>query len=648
MRRKSRTEWLLRAAAILLLLPFTASLVATAEPAAVSMPQWRAGLTEINEGWAEHDGDDMAWARTGFDDSAWKTVDIEDIGVAPPGWRWYRCHVHVGRENGNVSLLIEAGEGTYELYVNGQRIPGSSIVSAFAVSRPVERVFDLSDNQGDFQIALRTHVPPNYTEYNFPLVLSVTLGKPTVIEYERQSLESDRLYAVAPAVAINLLLVLAGIAVLALYTTQRTEREYLFLGLFLLSLGVPNAIWHLQQAGVVCSSANMLLADPAQYFACILQIEFTFAFARRRVSRPWRVYEWVVLLPLLAVVPVWLGLLPLDTYDLVEAFSTLPTAFMPVLLFLWYRRGNREAGWLILPSLLPTATGALYDLGLTASTLGWKRFDFLIEPLQIGPIPVQTNDAGDLVFLLAIGFVMFFRFTRVSREQARSAAELDAAREIQRRLVPAILPAVAGYQIETAYLPAQEVGGDFYQVLTQANGLTLVVVGDVSGKGLKAAMTGTLAIGALRALSAEGLGPGLLLARLNQEMLRSQDGGFTTCLCAQISASGLVLVANAGHLSPYRNGEEIELDAGLPLGIAPVAGYAETAIQLVPGQMLTLLSDGVLEARDAAGELFGFERMQAISGESAETIAQRAQQFGQEDDITVLTLEYRGIEAPRG
>jgi serine phosphatase RsbU (regulator of sigma subunit) len=195
-----------------------------------------------------------------------------------------------------------------------------------------------------------------------------------------------------------------------------------------------------------------------------------------------------------------------------------------------------------------------------------------------------------------------------------------------------------GFRIETAYLPAQEVGGDFYQVLEQSDGTHLIVVGDVSGKGLKAAMTGTLAIGAIRALAADGLGPGELLTRLNRQLAQEPDGGFITCACLRVSQSGRVVIANAGHPAPYRNGAEVAVDAGLPLGIAKDVAYAETEFTLEAGETLTLISDGVVEARNANRELFGFDRTCGISQESAERIAATVQQFGQEDDITVLTV----------
>jgi serine phosphatase RsbU (regulator of sigma subunit) len=106
-----------------------------------------------------------------------------------------------------------------------------------------------------------------------------------------------------------------------------------------------------------------------------------------------------------------------------------------------------------------------------------------------------------------------------------------------------------------------------------------------------------------------------------------------------VSRDGAVTLANAGHLSPYRNGFEIEVDSGLPLGLAADVEYGETVIELEVGDRLTLLSDGVVEAMNAQHELFGFERTREISGQSASEIAGAAQAFGQEDDITVVTVE---------
>jgi len=581
----------------------------------------------------------MAWAAPGFDDSGWQTVDLEDMGSAQPGWHWYRKHVTVGPDFPEVKLLLAGGVGTYELYVNGQRMQGPEILPSLALNRPVERVFTLDDDNGDFEIALRTHATGGYVAYRFPLFISATMGRPKVIEYERQALESERMYSVSPTAAVNILLVFAALGALALFASQRTQRDYLFLAIFLLLTGVSNGLWHLQQQGVGPISLNFLVADPMIYLISIAQIEFTLSFARRRVGIGWRVYEVLLLLPPMLVPVVWLGHFSQDTYNLVEAAVTAPVAFLlPAFLAHWYRRGNREAGLLILPSLVPSAMGVLYNLGVVSSHLGWKNLEVLMKPIPVGVFPVEISDAGSLVFLAAIGVVMFFRFTRVSREQARAAAELGAAREIQQRLVPASLPKLFGFQVEAAYLPAQEVGGDFYLVLAQTDGYALIVVGDVSGKGLKAAMTGALAIGALRTLAAENLGPAALMERLNRQMLAAQESGFITCLCLRVSREGVVTMANAGHLSPYCGGVEIEVDSELPLGLAADVVYGETVIELAAGDRLTLMSDGVVEAMNMQHELFGFERTREISGQSAHAIAAAAQAFGQEDDITVLTI----------
>ena len=121
-------------------------------------------------------------------------------------------------------------------------------------------------------------------------------------------------------------------------------------------------------------------------------------------------------------------------------------------------------------------------------------------------------------------------------------------------------------------------------------------------------------------------------------LCRAHLGGFATCLCVDLAPDGELTLANAGHLSPYRGGVEVETAGGLPLGITPDAEFAASPLTLCTGETLTFVSDGVLEARTTTGELFGFDRTAAISTQPAEAIAQAAQAFGQEDDITVLTV----------
>jgi len=223
-------------------------------------------------------------------------------------------------------------------------------------------------------------------------------------------------------------------------------------------------------------------------------------------------------------------------------------------------------------------------------------------------------------------------------EKQRLAAELAASRAVQQVLIPEEFPAVAGFEIQSVYKPYGEVGGDFYQILPLPNGGVLIAIGDVSGKGMPAAMMVSLLVGTLHALVETTTSPGQLLAGLNRLTQARSHGGFTTCLILRVAADGAVTFANAGHIAPYRSGAEIECQNGLPLGLVAGTPYPESSFVLRAGEQLTLLTDGVVEARNQTGELFGFERTATLSSDSAEAIAQRAQAFGQDDDITVLTL----------
>jgi serine phosphatase RsbU (regulator of sigma subunit) len=196
----------------------------------------------------------------------------------------------------------------------------------------------------------------------------------------------------------------------------------------------------------------------------------------------------------------------------------------------------------------------------------------------------------------------------------------------------------------SAYRPAREVGGDFFQILPvevpgQARS-TLIVLGDVSGKGLKAAMAVSFIVGALRALVEEHSAPADLLAQLNRRLTGRLQGGFATCLALRVASDGRCTVASAGHPAPLLNGRELALPGALPLGITADADYASIEFALAPGDHLALYTDGLLEARSPSGELYGFERLGALfaTGPSAAQAAGAAVRFGQDDDITVLTL----------
>jgi serine phosphatase RsbU (regulator of sigma subunit) len=191
-----------------------------------------------------------------------------------------------------------------------------------------------------------------------------------------------------------------------------------------------------------------------------------------------------------------------------------------------------------------------------------------------------------------------------------------------------------GFEVDSVYTPDAEVGGDFFYVQPAADGGLLVVIGDVAGKGLKAAMNVSLLMGALR--SCAGQNPAKILETLNRVL--SGGESFTTCQAVWLGADGDLVLANAGHLPPYLNSQEVNLPGSMPLGILPDVSYEEVRLYLHPGDRLLLLSDGVVEARQPSGELFGFDRVHNLSNQSAFYIADAAKSFGQQDDITVVTV----------
>ena len=180
------------------------------------------------------------------------------------------------------------------------------------------------------------------------------------------------------------------------------------------------------------------------------------------------------------------------------------------------------------------------------------------------------------------------------------------------------------------------------QPLAKPDGSLLVAIGDVSGKGVSAAMLVAVLIGAIRTRADESFDPAAMLTMLNRRLLGRSGGHFATCLLAELLPDGTMTIANAGHMPPYRNGKEMELEGSLPLGLSSEATSSAQSFALEPGDHITFMTDGVVEAMNSANELFGFARAQQISNQPAASIAQQAQSFGQNDDITVLGVEFSG------
>jgi hypothetical protein len=615
---------------------------------------WPDGSVSLNDGWRMQQGDNPAYAQPDYDDSAWQTVSLaapmqSKGSQSNTGYRWYRLRLPIPPAGTPLALLITGGDGTYDLFVNGNKLPNINIKPAYLITGPSTRLVgldrDLNRPSAGTVIALRAFVPASDLFQRSRDAWRFRFGTRPAIETEFTADRDARLVRLLPSLFMNLMILLAGMAILALYAVQQEHREYLWLANYLLMEGIAYLCWTLINEGFLPLSGD-IYANVVGYLALIAQVEFCFSFAGVQVRRAWRIYEVLLIVAALGMSLLYFGQMSTAFFNMSQFFVLLPAGILlPVQLLAWYRHGNREAGWLIFPILLPSITSALYDFGYSAALMGWTSAEALTRPFLVGSVPIQQWDVANLAFVPAIAAVIILRFTRVSREQARSAAELNAAREIQQRLVPVALPQFSNCRMEAAYLPAQEVGGDFYRVVEQHDGSILIVVGDVSGKGLRAAMTGASAIGALQAISATTTSPAVLLEALNSQIHSTGDSGFITCLCAALTQQGVLTLANAGHLAPYLNGREVTLESGLPLGIVADVVYQETTIQLAPGDRVTLMSDGVVEARNpATGELYGFERTAAISTQTAEAIAATAQAHGQEDDITVLTLTLMQVQ----
>jgi serine phosphatase RsbU (regulator of sigma subunit) len=248
--------------------------------------------------------------------------------------------------------------------------------------------------------------------------------------------------------------------------------------------------------------------------------------------------------------------------------------------------------------------------------------------------------------ILSLGLfaaILFATYRYILEAQARRMlleGEVAGGREIQKVLVPDDIPQIEGYSITGSYTPMLEVGGDFFQVIPNEDGSAIVALGDVSGKGIKAGMNVSMIVGVLRA-EAGTTSPADLLGSLNRCLVGRMSGGFATGVVFRMDLDGTVTFANAGHLSPFLNGQEFPLEASLPLGLISYSDYSEITMQMQPGDQLTLYTDGVLEATNPdTKEMFGFDRMSKLfaARPSAAEAARAAIAFGQDDDVTVLTI----------
>jgi serine phosphatase RsbU (regulator of sigma subunit) len=249
------------------------------------------------------------------------------------------------------------------------------------------------------------------------------------------------------------------------------------------------------------------------------------------------------------------------------------------------------------------------------------------------------------------------RLKQEAHARERIEQELHVARRIQQASLPIEVPELEGWGISPLYQPAREVGGDFYDFHLLSEGRLGLVVGDATGKGVPAALVMATTCGMLRlaAQALESSSPGEILERVNEVLLaRIPANMFITCFYAILDPdSGGLTFANAGHDLPYlrrRNGDAEELRArGMPLGLMPGMSYEEKEIVLDAGDSALFYSDGLVEAHDPRGEMFGFPRLRALLAQRDEKrslvdfLLEELHSFTgdaweQEDDITLVAL----------
>jgi phosphoserine phosphatase RsbU/P len=639
------------------------------EPAIIDATSLGSPLV-LNKGWRVGISSDPGAANPGFDDSRWAVRDgtgtIAD--VAEPGedsvhpdhedkYAWFRLHIKLAPNHGPDALLIELPVTQSNSMNIGNTGPGADVFANGKLILPegphpdetfnyqqISRLYKLNipASEDSLTLAIRTlYVPFGLKGYtNFFYNRTFLIGNPQDLEKELQLWTVRTLFERLPRLVIAILLLVLSVFLLTLYFTQKGHPEYLWLALHEL-VQVPIGI--IDQAGSSAQLNNFwygALDLQLVFVSAYLYFEFLVSFLA--LKRRWYIKGLRYTAPiLLLIAPTILMVghnkaigVMLVVVLICAVFWVIGWAiFVFLTLIIATIKRNFEAGLLLIPLVLtmvgiiePFLAGGMGDFG------GGSYKSPLT--IQAGPIPIHFAAIADFTGLLAIILIIFVRFLRIHHEQERASSELAAARSVQELMIPREKVETPGYEVDSVYNPATEVGGDFFHVEPTADGGLLITLGDVAGKGLQAAMNVSMLMGALRRTSERS--PARILESLNRVLIGSES--FTTCQVAWFGPDGEVVVANAGHLPPYLNTQEVRLPGGLPLGVISEVTYDEVRLYLHPGDRLLMMSDGVVEARQGSGELFGFDRVHNLSNQTAFYIADAAKAFGQEDDITVLTI----------
>jgi sigma-B regulation protein RsbU (phosphoserine phosphatase) len=597
-----------------------------------------------------HFGDDpdghLGWANPNFDDSAWPVAKDGQWPMPPfysDGFVWVRFRIPV-RSDASGPLAVRSSRETNlgglpysladEIYVDGL-LAGRQGSLPPHVEPDIQRrdaVFDLpvavATPGKTAVVALRVWCPPHLRRPANPGAVQISIDETRNLQLARRADHATDDYANGLNLALNVGIGLLGIAMFVAWRWTG-ERDLLVFAWVMIPQALVLLAWSSSLPGVerlpVQEGALVFFVPLTLFMVALVELNWTVhrlhaPLLKRLAQTAAVVFNLALLIPILSTAPTAIAhwaMLAVVPADLI---------FEPLLIAvnIWAILTRRTNPLLALALLANPSISLLNNTGVLSFSV------------KLGPFYEHPIALADFVCDVAIFALLSHNAWKAWRARDELRVEFEAARDVQERLVaPAVdLP---GFRIQSVYLPSRQVGGDFFRVLPEPDGSVLVIVGDVSGKGLRAAMTVSAIIGALRTMPV--LAPARILAALNRGLVGQLQGGFVTCCVAHISADGAMTIANAGNPAPYRNGAEMAVEPGLPLGLVDESTYAEMHYRLAPNDRLTFVSDGVVEATNAQGDLYGFDRTQAASTEHANEIARRAQHFGQQDDITVLTLQ---------
>ncbi len=626
--------------------------------------------------WQFHPGDDLGWASPDFDDSGWANIQVgktwEEQGYRNlTGFAWYRRHIVLAAgapDTSTLSLYLHSNfnpacDSACEVYWNGQLVGGIGKL-------PSHPVWQLSTTE-------RSAVVPLGASQSGLLAIRVWKAPIVFLSFPDegglrtipQAGTSEAVAALQAAddyrgfrrheftISVARISAIGGLFALLFWLRNRQRTVLIWLALVMFD---PLAMFYVGfmhfrafygLVGVVIGINDMAL--------WLLLIAFLGLSNRTRLVR----WTWIFIAATLALdfVDSILELLNLFQHWphaslIADAASTIPAVALEFwgifLVAAAFRERLDAARWILAVSALLAdvlqGVGDIMTLGLRWTH--WTTPDWLHTPVvTVGGSGLDLRTIVSTAMLLSIIYVAWRYSVEQTERQVELEQEFRNARELQQFLIPASLPETPGFAVTSAYRPAREVGGDFFQILPVdiqgrviqgQTGSTLIVLGDVSGKGLKAAMAVSFIVGALRALVEDHSAPADLLTQLNRRLSGRLQGGFATCLVLRVGIDGRCMLASAGHPAPFLNGRELALPGALPLGIAANADYAEIEFALAAGDHLAIYTDGLLEARSPSGELFGFERLGALFAGRPDAVdaAEAAVDFGQDDDITVLTL----------